>query len=79
MERAIACRHGAWIIPAALSLGLGIICRLLGGLAARQALQHSPDQRRHVHSDMFFTRGGAIMRAVHTMRLRLHTGGDHVG
>jgi len=40
-----------------------MICRLLEGLAARQALQHPPDQGRHVRGDMLSTRGGAIMRA----------------
>lgn len=35
---------GAWIKLSALSLGTGIVRRILGSLAARQDLQHSADQ-----------------------------------
>lgn len=51
-----------------------MICRLLEGLAARHAPAALAESRRHVHSDMFSTRGGAIMRAGTPRGYVSHTG-----
>jgi hypothetical protein len=58
-------RRGSTCQP--LSLRSGMICRLPVVLEGLVAARHTPaaptGSRRHVHSDMFSTRGGAIMRA----------------
>jgi hypothetical protein len=62
MERT-ACLPGRGSTCQPCHWGSGMICRLLEGLAARQALQHSPDQDVMCIVTCCPTRGGAIMRA----------------